>query len=86
MHLKPVGSFGELTDYPVWADELEGLRRPRTRRLMLGMFAEPKPFGFAFSDTPFRIFILMASRPGTHSGRLPGGPAGNYHSGREAWS
>jgi hypothetical protein len=29
---------------------------------MVGMFAEPKPTGFGFSDTAFRIFILMASR------------------------
>ena len=29
---------------------------------MVGMFAEPRPKGFAFSDTAFRIFILMASR------------------------
>jgi hypothetical protein len=30
--------------------------------VMVGMFAEPKPTGFGFSDTAFRIFILMASR------------------------
>ena len=30
--------------------------------LMIGMLAEPYPEGFAFSDTEFRIFILMASR------------------------
>jgi hypothetical protein len=30
--------------------------------LMVGMLAEPYPEGFAFSDTEFRIFILMASR------------------------
>ena len=30
--------------------------------LMVGLFAEDKPEGFAFSDTAFRIFILMASR------------------------
>jgi len=29
---------------------------------MVGLFAEDKPQGFAFSDTAFRIFILMASR------------------------
>jgi len=29
---------------------------------MIGMLAEPYPDGFAFSDTAFRIFILMASR------------------------
>jgi hypothetical protein len=29
---------------------------------MVGLFAEKRPVGFAFSDTAFRIFILMASR------------------------
>jgi hypothetical protein len=30
--------------------------------LTVGLFAEPPPAGFGFSDTAFRIFILMASR------------------------
>ena len=30
--------------------------------LMTGLYAEPLPEGFGFSDTAFRIFILMASR------------------------
>ena len=29
---------------------------------MVGLFAEPCPQGFGFSDTAFRIFILMATR------------------------
>jgi hypothetical protein len=29
---------------------------------MVGMFAEPLPKGFGFSDTAFRVFVLMASR------------------------
>jgi len=29
---------------------------------MVGLYAEPLPPGFGFSDTAFRIFILMASR------------------------
>ena len=29
---------------------------------MVGLFAETPPAGFGFSDTAFRIFILMASR------------------------
>jgi len=29
---------------------------------MTGLYAEPLPEGFGFSDTAFRIFILMASR------------------------
>jgi hypothetical protein len=30
--------------------------------LMVGLFAETPPEGFGFSDTAFRVFILMASR------------------------
>ncbi|WP_446925498.1 peroxidase family protein, partial [Klebsiella pneumoniae] len=30
--------------------------------LMIGLYAERKPRGFGFSDTAFRVFILMASR------------------------
>ena len=30
--------------------------------LTIGMYAEPLPQGFGFSDTAFRVFILMASR------------------------
>lgn len=30
--------------------------------LMIGCFSEPLPKGFGFSDTAFRVFILMASR------------------------
>jgi len=30
--------------------------------LMAGMYAETPPPGFGFSDTAFRVFILMASR------------------------
>ena len=29
---------------------------------MLGLYSEPLPQGFGFSDTTFRVFILMASR------------------------
>jgi hypothetical protein len=61
--LKPVGSFDEMTDNPVWAKELERIYRDVERvDVMIGMYAEPKPKGFGFSDTAFRVFILMASR------------------------
>lgn len=30
--------------------------------LMIGCYLEPKPRGFGFSDTAFRVFIVMASR------------------------
>ena len=29
---------------------------------MVGLYAEPFPKGFGFSDTAFRVFVLMASR------------------------
>jgi hypothetical protein len=63
MHLKPARTFEELTDNPTWAGELRRVYGDVERvDLMVGMFAEPKPFGFGFSDTAFRIFVLMASR------------------------
>jgi hypothetical protein len=63
MHMKPARSFDQLTDNPTWADEMRRVYGDVERvDLMVGMFAEPKPFGFGFSDTAFRIFVLMASR------------------------
>lgn len=63
--LNPIRSFEELTGgdqalaeeiRQVYADDLEQVD------LLVGLFAEPKPKGFGFSDTAFRVFILMASR------------------------
>jgi Animal haem peroxidase len=62
-HLKPAETFEELTDNPVWAEELRSLYGDVERvDLMVGLYAEPLPKGFGFSDTAFRVFILMASR------------------------
>jgi hypothetical protein len=61
--LKPASSFEELTDNPIWAEELRQLYGDvDSVDLIVGMYAEPKPPGFGFSDTAFRVFILMASR------------------------
>lgn len=56
--------FGQLTDDPQWAREIAQVYQGDIERvdLMVGLFAEKRPPGFAFSDTAFRIFILMASR------------------------
>ncbi|MBV9281454.1 MAG: heme peroxidase, partial [Chloroflexi bacterium] len=64
MHRNPVRSFEELTDNPTWQAELRRVYDGDIERvdLMVGLYAEPKPAGFGFSDTAFRIFILMASR------------------------
>ncbi len=61
--LKPAASFDELTDNPTWADEIRRVYGDVERvDLMVGLYAEPLPKGFGFSDTAFRVFILMASR------------------------
>jgi hypothetical protein len=62
--LKPAASFEELTDNPVWADEMREVYNGKIEDvdLLVGMYAEHLPPGFAFSDTAFRVFILMASR------------------------
>jgi hypothetical protein len=61
--LRPAGSFEELTDNPEWAEEMRRLYGDVERvDLMVGLYAEPFPKGFGFSDTAFRVFILMASR------------------------
>ncbi|SEL83946.1 peroxidase family protein [Halomonas daqiaonensis] len=56
-------SFAELTDNPEWQRELEAVYgNVEQVDLLTGCLAETPPPGFAFSDTAFRIFILMASR------------------------
>jgi hypothetical protein len=63
LHLRAPRSFAELTDDVGLAADLEDLYGDIERvDLMVGLFAEERPAGFAFSDTAFRIFILMASR------------------------
>ena len=64
LHLRPIRTFEEVTDNPQWVRQMKDVYDGRIDRLdlMIGMFAEPKPTGFGFSDTAFRIFILMASR------------------------
>jgi Animal haem peroxidase len=64
LHLKPIESFEDLTDKQDWVDELRRVYDDDVEQLdqMIGMYAENPPNGFAFSDTAFRIFVLMASR------------------------
>ena len=64
LHKDPVASFDELTDNPAWRDQIRRVYGGDIEKvdLMTGLYAEPVPEGFGFSDTAFRIFILMASR------------------------
>jgi hypothetical protein len=64
LHLSVPKTFEELTDNPVWAKELREMYDDDIERvdLQIGMHAETPPKGFGFSDTAFRVFILMATR------------------------
>lgn len=64
LRLTPVQSFEELTPDPQLARKIKSLYNGKINDvdLIIGMFAETPPQGFGFSDTAFRIFILMASR------------------------
>jgi hypothetical protein len=64
VHCRPVRTFEELAADPADVEVLRELYEGDIDRvdLMVGLHAEPKPPGFAISDTAFRIFILMASR------------------------
>jgi hypothetical protein len=64
LHLRPIRDFDDVTTNQQWVRQMREVYDGRIDRLdlMVGMFAEPKPTGFGFSDTAFRIFILMASR------------------------
>src|SRR5205807_8657607 len=57
-------TFQELTGDAAAAAELSRVYDGDIERvdLMVGMYAEPRPQGFGFSDTAFRVFVLMASR------------------------
>jgi hypothetical protein len=64
VHKDPVKSFDELTDNPLWRKQIKEVYNGDLEKvdLMTGLFAEPLPKGFGFSETAFRIFVLMASR------------------------
>jgi Animal haem peroxidase len=63
LHLSPARDFEDLTDDSLLAERMRTLYGDIDRLdVIVGMFAEKRPEGFAFSDTAFRIFILMASR------------------------
>ncbi|MBV8526578.1 MAG: hypothetical protein JOY71_31450 [Acetobacteraceae bacterium] len=71
LHKRPIRSFDELANplHPGLPQELRDMYGHSNGRdhvdrldLMVGLFSETPPTGFGFSDTAFRIFILMASR------------------------
>src|SRR5207244_3695995 len=63
-HRGAVSSFEELTPNRAWQEELRRVYDDDVENvdLMIGLYAEPPPKGFGFSDTAFRVFALMAPR------------------------
>lgn len=64
LHKRPLQSIDELTDNRQWAEEIKRVYDNDIDRVdtTVGLYAERPPRGFGFSDTAFRIFVLMASR------------------------
>lgn len=64
LHKSRIERFEDLSDDPEINDEIRDVYDGDIDRvdLQVGLMAEPLPPGFGFSDTAFRIFILMASR------------------------
>ena len=66
--MKPPETFADITDDAEWQRELEAVYGTVDKvDLLVGTLAESRskrgmPYRFGFSDTAFRIFILMASR------------------------
>jgi hypothetical protein len=64
LHKPAVRSFDEISDVPGWCDEIRAVYENDLEKVdtMVGLMCEPLPQGFGFSETAFRIFLLMASR------------------------
>jgi len=64
VHKPAYQTFEEMTDNPQWAEQIRHVYNNDIEKvdLMVGLMAEPLPEGMGFSDTAFRIFLLMASR------------------------
>jgi len=64
LHKAPVKSFEELSDVPESVAQLKEIYNNDLEMVdtMVGLLAEPLLEGMGFSETAFRIFLLMASR------------------------
>ncbi|HET6893098.1 MAG TPA: peroxidase family protein [Pyrinomonadaceae bacterium] len=64
LHKRPLTSIDDLVDHPETAARLKQVYDNDIDRVdtTVGLYAERPPKGFGFSDTAFRIFVLMASR------------------------
>jgi hypothetical protein len=63
-HKPALTSFEQISDNATWNEEIRRVYANDLEKvdLQVGLMAEPLPPGFGFSETAFRVFILMASR------------------------
>ena len=62
-HLAPCDRFEDFSPDPTIVADLRRIYpTPEDVDLMVGLYTETPPAGFAISDTAFRVFIVMASR------------------------
>jgi hypothetical protein len=64
LRMKRIDKFENMTANPVWNEQIRDVYGGEIDQvdLQVGLLGETAPKGFGFSDTAFRIFILMASR------------------------
>jgi hypothetical protein len=64
LRMRPFDSIDEITSNKEWAAEIGDVYGGDVEKVdaVVGLLAEDLPKGFGFSDTAFRIFIVMASR------------------------
>ena len=64
LRMAPITRWKDITKDPALAEEIRDCYGGDLEKVdtMVGLHAEPPPIGFGFSDTAFRVFILMASR------------------------
>lgn len=64
LRMKPIKRWKDITNDPALAEQIRDLYGGDLEKVdtMVGLHAETPPPGFGFSDTAFRVFILMASR------------------------
>jgi hypothetical protein len=64
LRMDRITRFEDLTDHPQWAAEIKRVYNGQIDDVdtQVGLQCEPLPPGFGFSESAFRIFVLMASR------------------------
>jgi hypothetical protein len=64
MHRPRLESIDEISDDPAIVKEIKELYQGDVNKvdLLIGLLAEKPPKGFAFGESTFRLFVLMASR------------------------